>query len=292
VRTGSFEAQASNRDAIPSAGQPPYVSDTGQLRWDPTGSFNVSAPSFSALTGFVGSGINAGAMDLVSASDHLTSTWIALDTLPLDRSRRTLLTIATRAQNTGMLWDGTATIHNNWGGAPTLVAPVSVALRLHVQADSLRVVPLTVLGGAGGTSRMILPNAPGTFLLALDLGVERSPWFGIDAMGAGPATPVQDAAEEPLRFELSQNYPNPFNGRTQISYTVGGPPASFRNVRLTVFDLLGRQVAVLADRLMPPGRYSTAMDAGVLASGMYMLRLETVGEAAGIVLVRKMLLMR
>jgi hypothetical protein len=195
-------------------------------------------------------------------------------------------------QNTGMLWDGTATIHNNWGGTPTLLAPVQVTLRLHVQADSLRVIPLTVLGGAGGTRHTILPNAPGAFLLSLDLSAEQSPWFGIEAMGAGPATSALEAEDQPMTSALAQNYPNPFNGSTQISYTVGGAQGTTGAVRLSVCDLLGRRVAVLVDRAMPPGTYITSMDAGGLASGVYILRLETGGEATGHVLVRKILLMR
>jgi hypothetical protein len=292
VRIGSFRAPVSNRDAIPSAGQPPYVSDTGELRWDPAGTFTVSAPAFSAVTGFAGGGVSAGAMDLVSASDHLTATWVALDTLPLTRSRRSLLTIATRVQNTGMLWDGTNTIHNNWGGAPTLLAPVQSTLRLHMQADSLRLIPLTVLGGAGAAGRTILPASPGVFLVVLDLGAERSPWFGIEAMGEGPATSVGAPVEQPTVFGLGQNYPNPFNGTTQIPYTVGGGPGIPQWVRLSVYDVLGRRVAVLVDREMPAGKYVATMDAGALASGVYLLRLETAGAAAGATPVQRMLLMR
>lgn len=292
VRTASFHAPASNRDAIPPAGQPPYVSDTGELRWDPAGSFTVGAPGFSAMTGFAGSGVTAGAMDVVHASDHLTTTWVALDTLPLTRSRRSLLTIATRVQNTGMQWDGVTTIHNNWGEAPTLVAPVQTTLRLRVKADSLRLIPLTVLGGAGGSSRTILPESPGAFLVVLDPGAERSLWFGIEALGDGPATAIREAADQPAVFDLGQNFPNPFNGTTQIPYAVGGASGTSQWVRLSVYDVLGRCVDVLVDRILPAGRYSATWDAGARASGVYILRLEIAGDGRGAVPVRRMILMR
>ncbi len=292
VRVASFDAPASNRDVLPASAPPPYISDTGELRWDPAGSFSVSAPAFNAVTGFAGGGITAGAMDLMSASDHLTATWVALDTLPLNRTRRSLLTIATRVQNTGMIWDGTSTIHNNWGWAPTLVAPVQASLRLRVQADSLRVIPLTVLGGASSGGRTVLPTAPGEFLVSLATGTEHSPWYGIDAMGAGPATSVGTATEQPAAFELGQNYPNPFNGTTHVPYTVGGIAGSTHWIRISAYDVLGRRVAVLVDRALPPGTYVAAMDAGALASGLYLLRLEMPGAPSGTAPVRRMILAR
>lgn len=293
VRTSSFDAASSNRDALPDAGQPPYVSDTGQLRWDPAGgAFTVSAPAFSAVSGFAGSGVNAGAMELLSASDHLTATWVALDTLPLATSRRSLFTVATRVANTGMIWDGSATIHNNWGWAPTLLEPVQAVFRLHMDADSLRIRPLTVLGGAGATSRTVLPSLPGLFVLSLDTGTDHVPWFGIDAIGTGPSTSVEAVTTAPPVWSLEQNFPNPFNGTTGITYTVGGPNGTASRVRLVVFDLLGREVAVIVDRMMSPGRYRAAFDAGRLASGMYMVRLEMEGEAGTHPLIIKMALVR
>jgi hypothetical protein len=291
VRTASFDAAVSDRGSLPDGGSPPYVSDTGELRWDPAGSFTVNAPSFCAVTGFAGSAIDAGALEVLSASDHLTATWVALDTLPLVTSRRSLLTVATRVANSGMIWDGTSTIHNNWGWAPTLTAPVVVSLRLHVQADSLRFMPLTILGGAGSTNRTVLPSAPGVFDVTLDLGLLKSPWFGIDAMGQGEPTEVKGTEAVPLSFGIEQNYPNPFNGTTQIAYTVGASGGPSSHVRLCVYDVLGRLTVVLVDRMVPPGRYVVAFEAGNLASGSYLVRMEIGGGTASLP-VRTMLLMR
>jgi hypothetical protein len=292
VRTSSYDALVSNRDAVPDAGQPPYVSDTGELRWDPAGSFSVNAPSISAVTGFAGGGVDAGAMQLVAASDHVTILWLSLDSLSLADARRSLITVATRVQNTGMVWDGTNTIHNAWGGAPTLYAPVQITLRLRTQADSLRLSPLTVLGGKGATSRMLLPSAPGIFQLPLDLSVEHSPWFGVEAFGTGPATSIGDPGTVPPSFALEQNYPNPFNGSTRVVYSVGGNAGIPRHVKLAVYDLLGRQVALLADGSMVPGRYAATFDAGTYASGVYIIRLELPAEGIAPLLMRKALLIR
>ncbi len=71
------------------------------------------------------------------------------------------------------------------------------------------------------------------------------------------------------RYTLDQNYPNPFNPNTVISgqWTVDSW------VRLTVYDALGREVALLANGRFPAGKYSFSFDGGSLASGVYFYRL-------------------
>jgi photosystem II stability/assembly factor-like uncharacterized protein len=84
------------------------------------------------------------------------------------------------------------------------------------------------------------------------------------------------AGEVPREFALEQNYPNPFNPVTTIRYTVAGSgreAIGTRWVRLAVYDLLGREVAVLVNESRPPGAYSVAFDGSRLASGMYFYRL-------------------
>ncbi len=70
-------------------------------------------------------------------------------------------------------------------------------------------------------------------------------------------------------FALDQNYPNPFNSTSTIGFRI---PAD-DHVKLTVFDLLGREVTVLVDEPKSPGQYQVQMDTGRLASGVYVLRL-------------------
>ncbi len=80
---------------------------------------------------------------------------------------------------------------------------------------------------------------------------------------------VEDEAEAPQALRLWQNYPNPFNPATTIRYTlpVAGP------VRLEVFDVLGRRVAVLVDGVAPPGTREVTFDARGLPGGTYFYRL-------------------
>jgi hypothetical protein len=97
-------------------------------------------------------------------------------------------------------------------------------------------------------------------------------------------TSTEDAADVPGAFRLEQNYPNPFNPATRIRYTL--PDAA--PVRLDVFDLLGRRVAVLADGFQPPGTHEVTFDARGLPGGPYFYRL----QAAGRIETRAMLLIK
>jgi len=75
--------------------------------------------------------------------------------------------------------------------------------------------------------------------------------------------------DAPKRFELFQNYPNPFNPTTVISYQLATPS----HVRLTIFNLLGQEVATLVDGEQLAGYHQATFDARMLASGLYFYQL-------------------
>jgi hypothetical protein len=79
----------------------------------------------------------------------------------------------------------------------------------------------------------------------------------------------------PTVFSLEQNYPNPFAERTTFVYEL---PHSGRVV-LTVFDVLGRRVATLADDTMEAGRHEVTWNATGLSSGTYVYRLVAEDES-------------
>ena len=88
----------------------------------------------------------------------------------------------------------------------------------------------------------------------------------------------------PERFALEQNYPNPFNPNSEIRYQI----SEFRHVRLAVYDLLGREIAVLVNERKQPGQYQVTFDASRLASGTYFCRM----VAGEFVQTRRLLLIR
>ena len=74
----------------------------------------------------------------------------------------------------------------------------------------------------------------------------------------------------PMEFVLHSNYPNPFNVRTTLSFDV----KESVHVRLMVYNMLGHEVSVLADRAYAPGRHQVPFEANWLPSGVYLYRIE------------------
>ncbi|MBI5401819.1 MAG: T9SS type A sorting domain-containing protein [Ignavibacteriae bacterium] len=88
----------------------------------------------------------------------------------------------------------------------------------------------------------------------------------------------------PDRYILSQNYPNPFNPVTKINFAITGN----NKVTLKVYDVVGKEVAVLVNQNLSSGEYQITFDGTKLASGVYFYKL-TAGEFTGI---RKMILVK
>ncbi len=105
----------------------------------------------------------------------------------------------------------------------------------------------------------------------------------IEALGGVVAVDYAKS-DMPEDFVLSQNYPNPFNPTTTIQYQI--PEGS--NVKVVVYDALGKQVAVLVNEFQGAGSYKTNFNASNLASGIYFCRM----EAGSFVKVNKMLLLK
>ncbi len=106
----------------------------------------------------------------------------------------------------------------------------------------------------------------------------------------GPPTRLSDSKEQmrralgvltlPDQFALSQNFPNPFNPETEISFALPEPST----VRLTVLDILGREIVVLEDGLLPAGhrtaRWNGRNTKGEpVGSGVYFYRITALGES-------------
>jgi len=70
-------------------------------------------------------------------------------------------------------------------------------------------------------------------------------------------------------FNLVQNYPNPFNPSTTIEYLIDEPG----NVRIIIYDALGRELKTLVNEFKSAGSYKQIFNAGNLASGIYYYQL-------------------
>lgn len=94
----------------------------------------------------------------------------------------------------------------------------------------------------------------------------------LDDIYVGPSVGIQNLSTDiPRSYKLSQNYPNPFNPVTNIAFDI--PKSSFAVLR--VFDMLGREVAMLVNEKLDAGSYIVDFDASHLSSGTYFYSLTT-----------------
>ena len=131
------------------------------------------------------------------------------------------------------------------------------------------------VAGAGQLVFSSTGNVPVTSRLRMELE---------DADPPAPPGGMEDGARTPEGFTLDQNYPNPFNPTTTIRYAI--PSAG--QVTLTVFNMIGQEVAVLVNEVQDEGYKTVSFDASNLPSGVYTYRI-TAGTFSD---VKKMLLVR
>jgi hypothetical protein len=112
-----------------------------------------------------------------------------------------------------------------------------------------------------------------------DYGIASAGWevYGFDS-------PLAISENTPGKCELLPAYPNPFNAETKISFTL----AEDGFVSLKIFDIKGREIAVLNDGLSPAGDYDLTFNAGDLTSGVYFAVL----QAEGLKEIQKLILVK
>ena len=131
---------------------------------------------------------------------------------------------------------------------------------------------------------------PSDVVLAIAIDGQGNKWIGTDGGLAvyregGVILDVEKYTEEmPSKFELYQNYPNPFNPSTTIEFDI----FERANVKIVIYDVLGREVERVVDGEYDAGRYRVNFVAQNLPSGVYICRM----EAGGFVKVVKMVLMK
>jgi thiol-disulfide isomerase/thioredoxin len=97
-------------------------------------------------------------------------------------------------------------------------------------------------------------------------------------------TDVDTETKQPEQFKLHQNYPNPFNPSTTISYSI----SEEENVVLKVYNILGKEIKTLVNKIQTAGNYEISLNADDLAGGIYFYRI----EAGKYIQTRKMILLK
>jgi hypothetical protein len=135
----------------------------------------------------------------------------------------------------------------------------------------------------GGVVFSSLNPQPNRWKWSYNFG-KRGKIVNTDGLGTSIEDDLAGRFELPSEVSLGYNYPNPFNPTTTISYSI---PQS-QHVHLSVYNILGQQVAVLVDDVRPSGFATVTFDASSLSSGVYVYRIVSGTE----IISRKMLLVK
>ncbi len=203
---------------------------------------------------------------LVPASAFAQSVTIAVDTALINEAggtatfTMTLLGEATLPVTANLGFSGTAT----GGGVDYTTSGTSITIPVGFNSGTVTVTSI----------QDVDPEPDETIVVTIlsviyaEVGNPNQATSTIVDNTTGVASEIDDTL--PTGVRLEQNYPNPFNPITSISYSLSG----VQHVRLTVSDLLGRQIAVLVDELQAVGNHQVTFRAADLPSAVYIYRLE------------------
>lgn len=166
----------------------------------------------------------------------------------------------------------------------TLLASGRTILLSRTGAGTLSVV--TDLGNGTYVATLTAPTSVGTDTISARVV------FGADTVRIAQRkiiayrtpTSVAPASSSPTECSLEQNYPNPFNPTTKFRFRIADPGF----VSLKIFDLLGREVAIVTNEELPAGAHQRTLDASALAGGVYYYQL----RAENFIATRRMVLLK
>ena len=233
VRTKSyFSNSTTDFNSLPSAGTSPYITDTREINWNTTdGTMTIVTEKFIGAGGYLAKLKNSNLGDLTvlnfSVSDFGVVTWLSLTDSSLSRTKRSLITLGSKIQNTGMIWNSDNTsVGDNWGTAPTQIYPLTLDLNLNIDADSIRVYPLNSIGREEIIIPFVVkPVTKNHFNIELDQNVYKTMWFGIEKIEKDqPLNIVIDGIKDDFYKQLT----SPYDGYLQLksyAFNDNGIPA-------------------------------------------------------------------
>jgi hypothetical protein len=189
IRTQSYGSTAGfDPSVLPTVSTNIFQTDTKETTYDSQkGILTTVTPKIVAATGFLkdAANTNLGNLTLVSATDFGSIMWSSKEGKNLVDADTTLLTISSRSQNTGMVWNASNTsLGGNFGSAPTQMQGQDVKIRLSLTAKSLILHTLSPTGQSI-SKRTIAPVSTNTFDISLAQNTDKTLWYAIEKSSLG-----------------------------------------------------------------------------------------------------------
>lgn len=174
---------------LPAIATSPYALNDEEIYWDTEGLFKISTPGFASITGYLENfeGASTDMMTLVNGSDFAGIHWLSLTDSALDASERSILNIGTRIMNENMIWDGTTTVHTDWGTSPVQVFPGDITVKLKTNYAYLQVSRLDEICRVDSSVSYVLKTAEdGYATFRIDMLRDSTLWYGIEGLEHSP----------------------------------------------------------------------------------------------------------
>jgi hypothetical protein len=175
----------SGPEPVPNPGTPPhpYVSETGELRWDMTqGLLTINSPYVQGAIGYVNSSpIQLSTLRIQATTDFAAIHLVPLDNLPITSSQKLLLTAAGRVANTNMNPAPPRTLAEHtlqsWGTGPVILQPIQAQITLSLPSSvyTIRVYKLDERGNP--TTEIPVQKSGSNFTFSI--GSHNTLWYGI-----------------------------------------------------------------------------------------------------------------
>lgn len=246
------------------------LSDTQELYWSQSsGHFVGVGKTAATVAGIFGEDtLKLGGFSMRRTDnlrDAIAVSLMSVDTMPLGKSALTFLTVAGRGQNTGMVWVDSFGFGKNWGAVPTRLSAPMLEFYVRSDKDFVYVHALDEHGNRKGHhAASMVDTATRLFKYTLDPVHWSSMWYVIEQTNIQSSVRREEGLAD--RFEVSV-YPNP----TTTSSVVAVDVEHSAQVRMSLFDALGREIALIANERLDGGKYSYDLDVTSMPAGRYLL---------------------
>ncbi len=228
----------SDIDNVPPATASPFSLQNNQIYWDKKGIFKINTPKFNSLSGQLSqnSGAATDQMKLESGSDFGSVSWLSLVDSTLSESSKSILFVGSKQINSNMIWDGTTTVHNNWGRNPSLLAPLSISVKLKNKSEGLKVTPLDKRGNPVESKvKYFVTDESGYSKVELNLGEDATIWYGVETVSDWSITKTSNA----MKMDNSiLCYPNPSSSVVYIKQN----SSEDKDFDLLIYDNTGKLI--------------------------------------------------